>query len=571
MSERIPFTDKYGYDELKNMVMNIGNYTKRANLSDAEIIELLKITEGLLAGQMTKIEKKNKGGIMKQMEMFNEGGLKDEGGEVDPVSGNDVPIGSSKKEVRDDIPAMLSEGEFVFPADVVRFLGLEFLMNLRQKAKAGLKRMEEMGQMGNSDEATIPDDVPFTIDDLDMEEEKEYNEGGVVYADNGQLINRPPYGVTSQPSQMGQQFNIAPQQVDPNQTMQFTNTGGYGPQFAGQQPMQQQPVSTFQDLLGKSPGTFDEMIEYTNDKGFVQKIPFKDGEPLYPIPDGFYPVGDKPEELEDPRDVLVESAKVSQDKLDDASSPQSRRKAEQERIQSYRNTIKAVMEENKLSASEAIEFIKAGKHKILGIPIPGALFKDFQLYDGVEDETGVARPATFGLEQAAEDVVRTDAPLFADADKTDDASPFVTTEDDVAKVVTGEGVLTDKEQEDKKTSQKTIKDINEFFVDPKTQKMKGSIVSSADDYIKAEQDAIKKQQELARKQLEAAQKAKGIREDERKARREKQIELDKFTAGKIKDMRTTGRVKSGFEQGGLATKKPKKKKAMKRSGLASKK
>ena len=23
MSERIPFTDKYGYDELKNMVMNI--------------------------------------------------------------------------------------------------------------------------------------------------------------------------------------------------------------------------------------------------------------------------------------------------------------------------------------------------------------------------------------------------------------------------------------------------------------------------------------------------------------------------------------------------------------------
>ena len=43
------------------------------------------------------------------MEMFNEGGLKDEGGTVDPDSGNDVPIGSTKKEVRDDIPAMLSE------------------------------------------------------------------------------------------------------------------------------------------------------------------------------------------------------------------------------------------------------------------------------------------------------------------------------------------------------------------------------------------------------------------------------------------------------------------------------
>ena len=37
--------------------------------------------------------------------------------------------------------------------------------------------MEEMGQMGNADEATLPDDIhliqvdlPFTIDDLDMEE-----------------------------------------------------------------------------------------------------------------------------------------------------------------------------------------------------------------------------------------------------------------------------------------------------------------------------------------------------------------------------------------------------------------
>ena len=42
-----------------------------------------------------------------QMELFNEGGLKDEGGSKDPISGNDVPIGSLKKEVRDDIPCLL--------------------------------------------------------------------------------------------------------------------------------------------------------------------------------------------------------------------------------------------------------------------------------------------------------------------------------------------------------------------------------------------------------------------------------------------------------------------------------
>ena len=130
--------------------------------------------------------KKKNNKLAKQMAMFEEGGLKDEGGSTDPISGNDVPIGSTKEEVRDDIPAQLSEGEFVFPADVVRFIGLEKLMMMRQEAKAGLKRMEDMGQMGNSEEATMPDDVPFTIDDLEMEDDKEevsdsnFNRGGVV-------------------------------------------------------------------------------------------------------------------------------------------------------------------------------------------------------------------------------------------------------------------------------------------------------------------------------------------------------------------------------------------------------
>jgi hypothetical protein len=95
------------------------------------------------------------GSIPQQMELFQEGGLKDEGGTIDPVSGNDVPSGSTQEEVRDDIPAQLSEGEFVFPADVVRYIGLEKLMMIRQRAKAGLQRMEEMGQMGNSEEAIL--------------------------------------------------------------------------------------------------------------------------------------------------------------------------------------------------------------------------------------------------------------------------------------------------------------------------------------------------------------------------------------------------------------------------------
>jgi len=122
--------------------------------------------------------------MRKQMEAFDDGGLKDEGGTVDPVSGNDVPSGSTQEEVRDDIPAQLSEGEFVFPADVVRFVGLEKLMIMRQEAKQGLKKMEAMGQMGNSEEATVPDDLPFNETDIIAEDddgnEVEMAEGGLA-------------------------------------------------------------------------------------------------------------------------------------------------------------------------------------------------------------------------------------------------------------------------------------------------------------------------------------------------------------------------------------------------------
>lgn len=125
--------------------------------------------------------------------LFAEGGMNDEGGTVDPVSGNDVPAGSLQNEVRDDIPAQLSEGEFVVPADVVRYIGLERLMKLRDEAKAGLARMNEIGQMGNAQEVENPealhegeDGFESEIDDIMKEVEGEQPEannfavGGVV-------------------------------------------------------------------------------------------------------------------------------------------------------------------------------------------------------------------------------------------------------------------------------------------------------------------------------------------------------------------------------------------------------
>ena len=94
---------------------------------------------------------KKGGAVMdKQMEMafMQEGGMKDDGQQRDPVSGNPIPPGSMANEVRDDIPAMLSEGEYVVPADVLRFYGVNFFEGLRNKAKTGLQRMEQNGRIG---------------------------------------------------------------------------------------------------------------------------------------------------------------------------------------------------------------------------------------------------------------------------------------------------------------------------------------------------------------------------------------------------------------------------------------
>ena len=68
--------------------------------------------------------------------------------DTDPVSGNEVPPGSLPEEVRDDIPAMLSEGEYVVPADVLRFYGVKFFEDLRENAKIELARMDREGRIG---------------------------------------------------------------------------------------------------------------------------------------------------------------------------------------------------------------------------------------------------------------------------------------------------------------------------------------------------------------------------------------------------------------------------------------
>ena len=105
----------------------------------------------------------NKGGVtMKdqmQMAFMDEGGLRDDGMDVDPVSGNEIPPGSMASEVRDDIPAQLSEGEYVVPADVVQYFGVKFFEDLRMEAKRGLADMESNGRIGGEPMDMPPSDM----------------------------------------------------------------------------------------------------------------------------------------------------------------------------------------------------------------------------------------------------------------------------------------------------------------------------------------------------------------------------------------------------------------------------
>ena len=97
-------------------------------------------------------------------------GLVEEQEDIDPVSGNEIPLGATAEGVRDDQTAAISPGEFVVPDHAVRYHGLDFYMKTIRVAEAGLKQMDDMGMTGNPDKATMPDDValPTMHDDADQ-------------------------------------------------------------------------------------------------------------------------------------------------------------------------------------------------------------------------------------------------------------------------------------------------------------------------------------------------------------------------------------------------------------------
>jgi len=177
--------------------------------------------------------------------------------EIDPVSGNEVPTGSLPEEVRDDIPAQLSEGEYVVPADVVRYFGVKFFEDIRSQAKQGFQELEQGGRIGGDPVGMEmgDDELPFDISELQMVDDGEpeqpmMNEGGYVsgYADGGDVTQmKIPDWLQAYNSKVN---NNAP----------------------------------------------DEYKTYVNAEGLTMSIRFVNGKPVTPIPTGYTLQGSAVEE-----------------------------------------------------------------------------------------------------------------------------------------------------------------------------------------------------------------------------------------------------------------------------------
>ncbi len=172
-------------------------------------------------GSLSSYEKARGEAVQKAMaddpeqdEKYAHGGMPcgmDEGLMVDPVSGNDIPIGSTAENVRDDIEIMISEGEYVLPADVVKWHGLKHIMDMESEAKMGLMGMYGMGLIKYTDQETdgeveeaeeaieTPEGNEVEIASVEVsEEEPEVNETE-DYQDSEYGTKTSSYGMVKKP------------------------------------------------------------------------------------------------------------------------------------------------------------------------------------------------------------------------------------------------------------------------------------------------------------------------------------------------------------------------------------
>jgi hypothetical protein len=114
-------------NSLENVATSVGERLRTilGNNEDSETLEL-----------------KGGGSVEKEVEFVKE--------DDDDVP--DPPPGATPEEVADDIPAYLSTGEYVLPANVVRYIGLKNITGMHQRALSELQQMEDLDIIENVDE-----------------------------------------------------------------------------------------------------------------------------------------------------------------------------------------------------------------------------------------------------------------------------------------------------------------------------------------------------------------------------------------------------------------------------------
>ena len=129
---------------------------------------------------------------------YAKGGLSTDGLGVDPVSGNDIPAGSNAEDVRDDLPIDVSPGEYIVPADVVKFVGVEKLEAMVDDAQESLVGMEEDGRIGGE---PAQEEMPADTLGSDVGLLDGYAAGGLVPGtDIDGIINRVKAAAMKDPS-----------------------------------------------------------------------------------------------------------------------------------------------------------------------------------------------------------------------------------------------------------------------------------------------------------------------------------------------------------------------------------
>ena len=188
-----------------------------------------------------------KGGstMNRQMSMFEEGGIADDGMDRDPVSGNEIPSGSLASEVRDDIPAQLSEGEYVVPADVVRYFGVKVFEDMRMEAKMGLREMEQDGRIGGE-----PVEPSKGMTEADLAGLEQMMRTGVA---DGGLMDKMAYTAMNDPL-VNQKLNQG------GMTVGFA-AGGMSKTVYNDPTRVDQVIGQFMQMTKNNPGIMDELAK----------------------------------------------------------------------------------------------------------------------------------------------------------------------------------------------------------------------------------------------------------------------------------------------------------------------